>query len=411
MNKSSGINTDYEFRPFSESLLSDPYPFYRHWREHAPVFYSGELDYWVVCKYEHIRKILRDYETFSAENTISPIQSLSERTGEILKSEGWNLVTALGNADRPEHTKNRKNVVKAFTPKRVDSLAPLIREVVNTRVDRIQDRGYSDLMSDLVFDLPALDMLGFSQDEVADIKEGARNRVLFIWGRTQGKEQEDLARNMAKFFKDCRRLVEKREAALTDDLTSDLLRVRDGDDSIFTRDLIASILFAFFTAGHETTSGQLGNTIRRLLAHGRAWNEICNDPALIPNAVEEILRFDSTVVSWRRRARKPFEIEGTVIPEGADILLLLGSANHDEDTFENPDSLDIHRENAKEHLSFGSGIHHCLGASLARKEIQITLEILTKRLPNMRLVENQRFEYLPNIAFRGLRNLKVEWSK
>ena len=205
------------------------------------------------------------------------------------------------------------------------------------------------------------------------------------------------------------RLVDNRLAQPTDDLTSELLRVRGGKDEIFSLDVIASILFAFFTAGHETTSSLLGNGILQLLRHREAWDRIVAEPALVPGAVEEILRYDSSVISWRRKAKREMEIAGVKVPEGAQVLLLLGAANRDDEAFENPEQLDIERNNAGQHLSFGSGIHRCLGAALAQMEARLILEILSQRLPGMKLAAGQQFDYLPNICFHGPREVHVEW--
>ena len=400
------------FDLFHEPQLSNPYPFFKLIRQHTPVFYAEDIDHWVVSRYEDVKQVLRDYENFSAQNTIMPIHPLCEAAQQVLKDGGWNIVPALGNADRPEHTKTRMNVVKAFTPRRIADLEPYVSEVVISTVDGFQQKGKADLMSELFFDLPALvilKLLGFPDEQVPAIKEGAKNRILFVWGRPTDEEQIRLADGLAGFFRLCRQLVDNRLAHPTDDLTSELLRVRAGKDEILSLDVIASILFAFFTAGHETTSSLLGNSIMQLLMHRETWDKIVVEPALIPNAVEEILRYDSSVISWRRKAKREMEIAGVRIPGGAQILLLLGSANHDDEAFENSEQLDIERNNASQHLSFGSGIHRCLGAALAQMEAGLTLEILSRRLPGMELITDQHFDYLPNICFHGPREVHVEW--
>jgi cytochrome P450 len=170
------------------------------------------------------------------------------------------------------------------------------------------------------------------------------------------------------------------------------------------------VLFAFFTAGHETTASLIGNAVHQLLRHRASWEELCRVPELVPQAVEEILRYDTSVISWRRRATRATEIGGVSIPAGAQLLLLLGSANHDERVFDDPETLDLHRAGATRHLSFGHGIHHCLGAALARLEARIALEVLAERLAGLRLVEDQEIEVLPNTTFRGPRALHVEWD-
>ncbi len=402
------------FDLFHEPQLSDPYPFFKLLREQAPVFYAAPIDHWVVSRYQDVKQILRDYDNYSAQNTIAPIHPLCTAAQQALTDGGWNMVPALGNADRPQHTRTRMNVVKAFTPRRIAALEPYICALVNNAVDGFRQNGRAELMGELLFDLPALvilKMLGFADEQVPAIKQGARNRILFVWGRPTEAEQTRLARGLAGFFRLCRQLVDERLAHPTDDLTSELLRVRAGNDEILSLDVIASILFAFFTAGHETTSSLLGNCMVQLLRRREAWAQLAAEPALIPGAVEEILRYDSSVISWRRQAKRELDIAGVKVPAGAQLLLLLGAANRDDAAFENAEQLDITRHNADQHLSFGSGIHRCLGAALAQLEARVTLEILSRRLPDMQLAAGQRFDYLPNVCFHGPRAVQVEWPR
>ena len=146
------------------------------------------------------------------------------------------------------------------------------------------------------------------------------------------------------------------------------------------------------------------------LVNARPGEEICRDPSLIPNAIEEVLRLDSSVIVWRRKTTEAVQVGGVPVPEGADLLLLLGSANRDPEVFEDPERFDIHRANAREHLSFGHGPHLCLGAPLARLEARVVLEEFTARFPSLRLVTGQKFRFMPNVSFRGPLSLLAEWD-
>ncbi|MDE0679156.1 MAG: cytochrome P450 [Gammaproteobacteria bacterium] len=392
--------------------MSDPYPFFERLRREAPVFYARDIDHWVVSRYQDVKRVLRDHENYSAQNTIAPIHPLCEAARRALAEGGWNMVPALGNADRPQHTKTRRSVVKAFAPRRIAALEPYVAAMLNSALDNCVRNGKAELMAEALFDLPALvilKLLGFPDEQAPAIKEGAKNRILFVWGRPTDEEQTLLAAGLAGFFGLCRELVDERLARPADDLTSELLRVRAGNDEILSLDMIASILFAFFTAGHETTASLLGNSIIQLLRHREAWEKIVAEPALIPGAIEEILRYDSSVISWRRKSKQEMEIAGVKVPADAQLLLLLGAANRDGEMFDDPELLDIARRNASRHLSFGTGVHRCLGATLAQMEARVTLEALSRRLPAMRLAANQRFDYLPNICFHGPREVHVEW--
>jgi cytochrome P450 len=399
------------YDPFGEPLVSDPYAFFAEARRDAPVFYAPAIEHWVVARYADVKAILLDTERFSAANTIAPVHPLSPEARRILREGRWNQRPALGNNDPPGHSRFRRNVQRAFTPRRVAELEPFVRRTVRSRLDRVVPAGRAELMGELLYELPALvilELLGIPDDGVDIVREAGENRVLFVWGRPTAAEQERLAAAMVRFWQYLRGLVDERVAAPGGDLTSELLRVRGGDDSVFTFDEIASVLFAFLTAGHETTSSLLGNAVRRLLEHPDAWERVVREPAAIAAAVEEVLRFDSSVVAWRRRTREAVVVAGTRIPAGAEVLLLLGSANHDETMFTDGERFDAERENASTHLSFGHGIHFCLGAALARLEARVVLEELTARLPTLRLAP-QTFRFLPNTSFRGPLELRVEW--
>ena len=173
---------------------------------------------------------------------------------------------------------------------------------------------------------------------------------------------------------------------------------------------ITSIVYGFSFAGHETTTNLIANTVRQLLIHSEAWNALCADSTLIANAVEEVLRFDTSVITWRRITTRATEIGGIPIPQGARLLLLLAGAGRDPERFADPDTFDIRRDNARTHLAFGKGIHFCLGAPLARMQARIVLELLCKRLPSLRLVADQVLTFPPNISFRGPEHLWVEWD-
>jgi len=413
--RGDGVTTAYD--PFREPLLSDPYPFFARTRADAPVFYAPVIEHWVVARYEDVKRVLLDPEAFSAANSIAPVTPLCDAAQRILREGGWRQAPALGNNDPPDHARFRKNVQRAFTPRRVAELEPFIREAVETRIETIAPRGRADLMAELIYDLPALvilELLGIPDDGVPIVREAGDNRIAFVWGRPTDDEQARLAAAMVRFWLYLRGLIDERLASPPDDssgdLTSGLLAVRGGDDTVFTLDEIASVLFAFLTAGHETTSSLIGNAARQLLGRRVVWEELCADPSLISGAVEEVLRFDSPVVAWRRRARRDVEVAGVTIPEGAQVLMLLGSANRDDAVFDDPEWLDIRRGNASAHLSFGHGIHFCLGAALARLEARVTFDVLTARLPSLRLAPGYVPHFVPNVSFRGPVALEVEWD-
>jgi cytochrome P450 len=399
------------FDPFHDPYLADPYPFFAEARAATPVFYSPDLDYWAVTRYHDIEQIFQTPKVFSAANTLAPLQPICPAAGRLLAEGGFRPVPTLTNSDPPAHTRVRRLAHVAFTPRRVAAMEPLVRELTRRSVEKRLSSGRADLIRDLAWDLPALvifRVLGIPDEDVVRVKAGAGSRLLLMWGRPNEDAQIRLVQGMAAFWRYAETLVASRAEHPRDDFTSDLLLARDGDLPALTHQEVTQIVYELLFAGHETTTGLIGNATRRLLTERHAWEEICRDPSLIPNAVEEVLRFDSSVIAWRRKTTEAVEIGGVPVPADANLLLLLGSANRDPAVFEAPDRFDIHRQNAKEHLSLGHGAHYCLGAPLVRLEARVVLEELSARLPSLRLVPGQTLRFQPNTTFRGPLSLLVE---
>jgi cytochrome P450 len=350
---------------------------------------------------------------FSAANTLAPLQPICPAAGRLLAEGGFRPAPTLTNSDPPGHSRLRQLTNVAFTTRRVAAMEPFVRELTGRFLRERLSGGRADLVRDLAWDLPALvifRVLGVPDEDVARVKTGAESRLLLTWGRPTEDEQVRLARGMAAFWRYAEALVASRAEQPRDDFTSDLLRARDGDLPALSHPEVTQIVYELLFAGHETTTGMIGNALRQLLTHRHAWGEICRDPSLIPNAVEEVRRFDSSVIAWRRRTTQAVAIGGVPVPAGANLLLLLGSANRDPAVFEDPERFDIHRPNAREHLSFGHGAHYCLGAPLARLEARVVLEELSARIPSLRLVPGQTLRFQPNITFRGPLALLAEWD-
>ncbi|MBA4116339.1 MAG: cytochrome P450, partial [Rubrobacter sp.] len=253
-------------------------------------------------------------------------------------------------------------------------------------------------------------LIGYPEKDTEMLKSWCFDRLKLTWGRPLPEEQLATVEKMTSFFDYIENFVHGRAEDLRDDYTSDLLRIRAEDEDDLSLQEVVSIDYSLSFAGHETTTNLILNGLRQLLGRPGLWDELREDPSLIENAVEEVLRRDTSVISWRRSTTRPVEISGVEVPEGARLLLLLASANRDENVFEDPDEFDIHRENASKHIAFSHGIHFCLGAPLARLEARIALELLTQRLPDLRLSPDQQFEFDPNISFRGPKQLWAEWT-
>jgi cytochrome P450 len=402
-----GIAAD--FNPFD---LADPFAFYSRARVEAPVFYSPEIDFWVVTRHQDVRPILRDAESFSSENAQAPYRARPAAVQEILGSALTARSGLLG-TQPPDHTRLRSFINKAFTPKRVAVLEPRVRELAVGMIERMAPKGRADWVAELTYELPAVVifiLLGIPDSDVPRIKRWAQSRVLLNFGDLPVEEQLEHAHNVVAYWRYCEDLVEARFAQPGDDLPSDLVRVYQAGDQTLTKWEMAGLISGQLLAGHETTTGLLSTGLLELLDHRERWEAICADPGVIRPTVEELLRQCSPVVAVKRKATRASRIGEVDIPRGANVLLMLGSANHDEAVFDQPEHIDVQRSNIHQHLAFGHGIHYCLGAPLARLEAEVVLQELTAKLPGARLVENQDFTFSRNTTFRSPTSLIVEWT-
>ncbi len=400
------------FDPFDPGHLADPYPVFARLREEAPVRYEPDLDHWVVSRYEDVRAVLADPATYSARNAVSPLVRFTDEQVGLLREAGF-ARHILVNLDPPEHARARRATGRAFIPRRLTGLAPVIRTLAERHVDRFPPGGPADVVCGLAYELPAevlFVLLGIPQGDVGQVKAWGEDRMQLIWGRPDPDEQHRLVQTTVEFWRYCQRLVEARQADPGDDLPSELLADSESAERLSPFE-VATVVFGLLFAGHETTTNLLANAVHRLLGVPGLWERLVAEPALMSAAVEEVLRLDTSVPVWRRVTTRPVELGGEWLPAGARLLVALGSANHDGDVFERPDEVDLDRRNTREHLSFGFGIHFCLGASLARMEVRTALEVLAERLPGLRLTEGQELDFRPNLSFRGPTHLLVEWDE
>jgi cytochrome P450 len=296
----------------------------------------------------------------------------------------------------------------------VAQLAPRIEALVTRTIDSIIALPVRevDIVQALTYALPAeviFLLIGMDADDVPAIKAGSESRVVFTWGKPTAEQQVALAHDMVDFWQRAAAFVAKRVDELRDDYTSDLIRLRNGDDAVLSLGEITSVVFGLLLAGHETTTGFLTNAIVQLMRDPTRWQALVADPTGIPAAIEELLRLDTSVMAMRRVTTVNVTLGGQHIAAGSNILALIGAANHDPAHFVEPGVYNPTRPDARDHLSFGYGAHYCIGAPLARLEAQIVLRQLVQALPTAQLGAEQTMEYLPNTSFRGARSVRIRW--
>jgi cytochrome P450/ferredoxin-NADP reductase len=402
------------FDAFGGPYQLDPAEALRWARAQEPAFYSPKLGYWVMSRYEDVKAVFRDNRTFSPSNALEKITPNSPEADAILARYDYGMNRTLVNEDEPAHMERRRALMLSFTPEELANHEPMVRRLTREYVDRFIDKGGADLVDDMLWEIPltvALHFLGVPEEDMDTLREYSIAHTVNTWGRPTPDEQIAVAEAVGKFWRFAGQVLDKMRADPSGHgWMKYAIRRQKELPAVITDSYLHSMMMAGIVAAHETTAHATANALRLLLQNRDRWEEICADPSLIPNAVEECLRLSGSIVSWRRIATADTRVGGADIPEGAKLLLVMASANHDERHFENPDELDIYRDNTTDHMSFGYGSHQCMGKNLARMEMRIFLEEFTKRLPHMELVPDQAFAYLPNVSFRGPDHLLVRWD-
>lgn len=397
MNASQPICPVNGYNPYD---LSAPYADWHRFRNEAPVFYHAETDYWIVSKYDDIKSVFDDWEVFSSENAQAPMTPLGDEAKAIVKAGGF--TSGLSARTPPTHTRIRKVAQTAFSPRRFKAIEPQIEAIIERHLDPMEGKSEVDFFRDVAYPVPALvlfTLMGIPDEDVDKVKGWATSRALLTWGNLTGADQVPHAQGMVDYWNYCCALVAARKAQPSDDFPSDMVRAQ-ADGAEITDEEIAGVMYSVLFAGHETTTTLMANALKVLMENRDAWDALCADPSLIRGATEEILRYAPSIVSWRRLARKAAQIGGVDIPQGANILLVMGAGNRDEAMFPKGEDFDINRANARTHLSLGYGIHFCIGFQLAKLEFGLMLRALTSRFPDLTLAEGHPINYLPSISFR-----------
>ncbi|HCI80796.1 MAG TPA: cytochrome P450 [Ktedonobacter sp.] len=389
------------------AFKANPFPFYAQLRAESPVFpvtlpTLGRA--WLVTRYDDVLHILKD-ERFAKDrrNAMSPEQlKKSFWIPPMLKPLERNML----DLDRPDHTRLRALVHKAFTPRLIEQMRDQIQVLTNELLDKAEPKGRMDLIADFALPLP-LTIIGRILGVPAE-----DNRKFHRWSTTfisAGTTMNlfVLFPTMMSFLGYLKKLIKERRTHPRDDLITALVQTRDGSDSL-SEDEVLAMIVVLLIAGHETTVNLIGSGSLALLEHPDQLAKLRGEPGLIKPTIEELLRFVCPVeMATERYAREDIEIAGTTIPRGELVMAVIGSANRDANYFVDPDVIDITRENNK-HLAFGQGAHYCLGAPLARLEGQIAINTLVQRLPNLRLsIPAEQVRWRSSFVLRGLEALPV----
>ncbi len=398
------LRSGVSYNPLSATTIQDPYPIYAALRARSPVHRSRVMNAWLFTRHADIDAILRDHRRFGNDprkGTLSRQQS-----ARLPPADEFSMLLL----DPPDHTRLRSLVNKAFTPRAVNALEPRVRSILATLLDEIDDLSGFNLIDAIARPLPIIviaEMLGVPARDRELFKHWSIERARLLEPTISRRERASAFRTLEAFDDYFRAVIKARRAEPRDDLVSALVQAHDEHDSLSERETL-NMLRLILIAGNETTTNLIGNGMLALLRHPDELKRLRAEPELIPSAVEELLRFDSPVQLDTRRVLSDCDVDGVELRERENVILALGAANRDPEAFENPDRLDVGR-GIRSHLSFGRGIHHCLGAPLARLEGRIVLEMLLERYRRIRLLTG-RPRFRRAVVLRGLSSLPVAFA-
>jgi len=398
-----------DFRPDAPDFLRDPFPVLRRMREEDPVHWSPRLKSWVLTRYDDIKGVCLDREVSS--DRLRPYFATlpgaeAARIGEIIRY----LTHWMVFRDPPEHTRLRRLTSKVFNLQSMNAMRPTAEELVQWLFDRIGKREEIDFVADFAGPLPALvimAMLGVPREELAKVKRMSDDVALFIGSSRMSQDKYEIAeratKEMAAFFLE---LIHDRKKAAQKDLLSQLVHLEDDGDRLTEDELVATCILLLF-AGHETTTNHIANGLLSLLRFPSELNVLREQPEIAQRAIEELLRYDGPSGAKVRVVKVEQELRGKTLKPGDRVFIMLNAANRDPEAYEQPDRLHLAR-GGPAHLTFGFGMHICLGFPLARMEGQVALPAVARHWRKIALaVPEERLEWLNSMVFRGMTSLPL----
>jgi len=401
-----------QFDPSSRAVIDNPFPLFARLQREAPVHWSETLSGWVVTRYADCKSVIMD-KRFSAERMQPFFASLSaEQRARVQKLESCFSLWAVF-LDPPDHTRLRRLLNRGFTSRAVNGMAPRIAAIAHEAIDRVANREEIDFIRDIAYRIPAaviMEMMGAPRSEIEHFKLWSDDIALFVGGSRITPDKYARAEAATAQMRDAFRvLIAERRRLPRDDMISDLIRAEDAGEVLNEEELIATCILLLF-AGHETTGNLFGTGMYYFLRHPQQFEDLRLHPELADQAVEEILRHDGPNAAVTRVANEDVELGGHTIGKGQRVFAMINAANRDPEIHTDPQTFNIRRKTegsqALGHLTFGHGIHFCIGAPLARLEGRIALQLFAQRIRNPRLIGAPP-EWLDSLSFRGLSKLPM----
>ena len=400
------------FDPMAPAHVANPYPGYATLRRDAPVFYDPQLDTWVVSRHADIAAALKQPENFSSSDALR-VAGQFPRSVQAVLAGGVGMSPPLTEADGPAHTRMRAVLNRAFAQRRIEGMEPRIRAIADELIDQFEVDGKAELVSQFASPLPGFvicDLLGVPRTDFPKLVVWNADWMSLLSVSLPEEEQVRCARALLAYEQYLHGQFLDRQKTPREDLITLMLPVElDGTAALSLSEAIYNVIDSL-ASGYRTIGNMITNALATLFEHRDEYDRISADPTLLDRAVEELLRFATSVQGIFRVTTRPVALGGVTLPAAARVFLLYASANHDEQRFEYPDVLNIDRPLTRDHMTFGRGIHACIGSSLTRLTIRIALELLQKRLPNLRPAADAAPQRMRHLFLSGYDTLPVEWD-
>jgi cytochrome P450 len=411
--RSATPDLDALFDPHAEQFIENPYESYRQAQDLGPVFHVASARGYMVLGQAEIGEALGQPAQLVSRANLDGSIPLAPECRKLLEDSDFYHV-AQYNVEPPEQTRFRAFVSQWFTPRYIRALEPSVRRMAEDLVTSFHKDGRADLMRQFAQPLPTTiiyDTIGIPPEDRMRLALWHADWLMLQIVPMAPEEQVRCADSVRSYEQYLRDLIQQRTRDPRDDMLTHFAQAVTQDEPVYSvSDAIVAIRVTL-AAGHETVTGALGNLLWHVLSQRECWQKLCKDPALIPAAIEEGLRFDPPIQSLNRVATVDLNLGGTAIPAGSRVCPVIAAAGRDPAHHDAPDEFRLDRPGPPRHLAFGSGVHFCIGAPLARLELRIGLETLTRMLPDMRLSETAEIRHLPGgITFHRLAELHVEWQ-
>jgi cytochrome P450 len=403
-----------ELDPLSPDVVQEPHAFYAALRREAPLYRLPNGAYYLISRYRDVRDAAMNPEVYSSNLVAVLFKGVEQLELLALEGGGTGSVDALAIADPPVHARQRKLANTALSMRRVAALEPAIRALAESLIGAILPQGgarwsAAEWMSAVAVPLPMTviaGLIGLPSEDIPQLKRWSDASVALLSGLNTPAQLAEHVGQVTELMAYIGQRVDEAALAPKDDLLGDLVRACEGDEAL-TRSEVVSMLLQVLTAGNESTTSLIGSALLLLLDNPRVVERIRADRALLEPFIEEALRLESPFHGHFRLVRRDIEVAGEPLAKGSRVMLLWGAANRDGDEFPNPDAIDLARPNARAHLGFGFGIHHCIGAALARLETRVVLETLFTRTSAVRRIDG-KIAHVPSLLVRCLAALPVE---